>query len=553
MVLRKSIVVLVVLLISSCKAGVNVQKDNSAQVATEGDESPAPASETPSTPPSTLLSLGITSASLSLTRNKSTIYGKIKVTVTTSFDSSDKKLEDYKLALTSDKGTFDNLTYIGKTSAEVDYHSDESGIASIGISINGIKVEAASKEVEFTSFEDGWRESFPGKFSTDQEMTYGITSMGSDNVAMDSNGNAIIVWKQYDGSSNALFKSEYQNGVWTHPASQADSYNLDGQHVADPTVVMNASGQAAVVWTQSDGTNSQVYIAERNNGIWTYPSSLTDNLSVGGQSATFPRVALSDNGDIVVIWKQSNGSHDQLFMAERRSGNWTLPADLNDNISFDGSAVKWNYKDIAINATGETIISWKQTSDLGSDQVYIANYRNGSWSTPTGLNDVISLNHATHSASTPAVAIDSSGNISVVFVQQVGTNENVYRKDYRSDTWQSLATVATGDCRQVDVAMNPSGEAIIAWSQHDGTRERVYKAEFDGSSWSYPADLSDGLSPTAAPAFPPRVSIADNGHAIISWIANDGVSQQIYKAEYRGSSLLTPSSLADGISRSGEE
>jgi len=33
---------------------------------------------------------------------------------------------------------------------------------------------------------------------------------GSPQVAMDDNGNAVIVWHQYDGITSQIFKSEYR-------------------------------------------------------------------------------------------------------------------------------------------------------------------------------------------------------------------------------------------------------------------------------------------------------------------------------------------------------
>ena len=113
-------------------------------------------------------------------------------------------------------------------------------------------------------------------------------------VAMDDNGNAIIVWRQFDGSNFQIFKSEYRSGSWTHPASLSDNISPDGQDASIPQVAMDDNGNAVIVWSQSDGSNYQIFKSEYRSGTWTHPSSLTDNISPDGQDASSPRVAMDD-------------------------------------------------------------------------------------------------------------------------------------------------------------------------------------------------------------------------------------------------------------------
>ncbi len=52
--------------------------------------------------------------------------------------------------------------------------------------------------------------------------------------------------------------------------------------------------------------------------VWTHPSELGDNISPDGTSAIYPVLAMDDNGNAIVLWRQSDGSSYQLFKSERR-------------------------------------------------------------------------------------------------------------------------------------------------------------------------------------------------------------------------------------------
>jgi hypothetical protein len=86
--------------------------------------------------------------------------------------------------------------------------------------------------------------------------------MNQNPVAMDNNGNAIIIWRQSDGSNYQVFKSEYRNGVWVHPASLADNISIDGYNADSPEVAMDDNGNAIIVYIQLDGTVYRVFKSE---------------------------------------------------------------------------------------------------------------------------------------------------------------------------------------------------------------------------------------------------------------------------------------------------
>jgi len=252
----------------------------------------------------------------------------------------------------------------------------------------------------------------------------------SDNpqVAMDDNGNAIIAWHQYDGSNWQIFKSEYRNGAWTYPSSRTDNITPDGQNAFDPQVAMDDNGNAIIVWWQHDGSNCQIFKSEYRNGVWTHPASLADNISPNGSDAHYQQVAMDDSGNTIIVWQQSDDSGDaQIFKSEYRNGAWTNPASLTDNISPDGSDA--SRPQVAMDDNGNAVIVWVQY-DGGYQQIYRSEYRNGAWTDPSSLADNISPDGS--DASRPQVAMDDNGNAVIVWEQYDGSGyQQIYRSEYR--------------------------------------------------------------------------------------------------------------------------
>ncbi len=142
-------------------------------------------------------------------------------------------------------------------------------------------------------------------------------------------------------------------------SSPIDS-NINPKGVAsNHQVAVDDSGNATVVWQQEDGNSTQIFVSTRRDGTWTHPILISNNISPDGQNARAPKVAMDGNGNTIVVWQQSNGTHDQIFKSEYRGGNWLHPTGLTDNISPDTEAAV--HPEVAMDNNGNAIIVWEQS------------------------------------------------------------------------------------------------------------------------------------------------------------------------------------------------
>jgi len=292
---------------------------------------------------------------------------------------------------------------------------------------------------------------------------------------MDNNGNAIVVWSQGDGANRQIFKSEYRGGVWHHPASLSDNISPDGNDTETYSqVAMDNNGNAIIVWAQyvNGGSFSQIFKSEYRNGVWTNPASLSDYINPDG-NAHSPKVAMDNNGNAIIVWRQHDGANYQLLKSEYRGGIWHHPASLSNKISPDGAAA--GSPEIAMDNNGNAIIVWEQNS-----KIFKSEYRNGAWTQPASLSDYINPNATAYS---PKVTMDNNGNTIIVWQQSGG----IYKSEYRNDVWHHPASLSDKispdetSTRSPKVTMDNNGNAIIVWEQYDSaitTRFQIFKSEY---------------------------------------------------------------------------
>ncbi|MCG8335295.1 MAG: hypothetical protein MJE63_12295 [Proteobacteria bacterium] len=352
--------------------------------------------------------------------------------------------------------------------------------------------------------------------------------------AGNNSGDFIIVWIQNNGTNNQVFKSEYRGGSWTHPANQSDHISVAGQICSNPDVAMDDNGNAIIVWQQSNGTNQQIFKSEYRAGSWTHPANAADNISVDGSDMSEPKVDMDNSSNAIIVWFDSTGVDERIFKSEYRSGSWTHPANLADNINPDGDWAR-NVQ-VTMDNYGEAMIVWQQRNSSSVNQVFGAYYNGSSWIYPANLDD--NLTSYADYANDPSIVL-RKGRAVLSWLSLVGFEMN-YLSEYYSNTWYTPSSTAehispqpAGDVGgPVPLAMNYNYDAIMVWFQAD-SRDAVFKSEYRNGSWTHPVDENDFINPAGTDASVPDVAMDNDGNTIIVWRQSDGVNNQTFIAEYR--------------------
>lgn len=280
--------------------------------------------------------------------------------------------------------------------------------------------------------------------------------------------------------------SDFQDGTLPDDSLVWTS-SLDGQIGTGTSVTKDdlSAGTHIITFTVTD-SDGDTDTDSVNVLIKTWSKAV--RVSPTGTDVWMPHIALNNTGDAIITWSQFNGDGcEQIFKAERRSsGPWEFPEDLDDYISIiTNPDPTYNLKDadfpqVAINDNGHAIITWEQDMQSNYD------------------------------------------NLIYTFL---------YRMEYKDgDTWSSPRLIGGDWIGDSHVALGNNGNGIIAWEYgHIETHNVFFTESRGGGSWTH-ANRIMGPLPYAA-----RVAVNDEGNGILVWSDyNEGArSTQLYYIEYR--------------------
>jgi hypothetical protein len=330
-------------------------------------------------------------------------------------------------------------------------------------------------------------------------------------------------------------------GRWYHPSSLDDNLSPAGGNAKTVSVAMDESGNVIVAWAQHDGKSWRIYKSEYMNNKWLNPASLADAVSPSGGDAMNPRVAIGDNGDMVIVWEQGEGKNRYIFMAEKRNDKWQVPLSKQDHIS-PGDSFAWE-SDVAMDKNGNTIVVWSQETELSFHAIYKSEYRSNSWQHPGSLRESVSSSIHDGDGLRPKVVMSNHGESLIVWEQDPDGVSRIFMSEYRNGKWTKPADnndyISPRDKGRTRAflpkpAMDDTGRAVIGWQQSHGAKTRIYVSEYRNGAWHHPASLIEAISPESAINTTIHdVSMDSDGNIIIMWSKKEKRKTWLVKSEKR--------------------
>src|SRR3972149_5060973 len=215
-------------------------------------------------------------------------------------------------------------------------------------------------------------------------------------VAVDPRGNAIAVWRQFDGNIDNLTANRYVAGLgWTGEVL-IEAEDAGGAN--QPQIALDPPGNAMVVWRQSNGTRDSIMANRHVAGVaWGTPVYVeTDDAGNAG----YPQVDADPAGNAVAVWHQSDGTRTNIWANRYAVGaGGGTAGGMETDTAGAASAPQ-----VAVNAAGNAVAVWYQ-SDGTRTNIWANRYAVGAgW----GTAERIETDNA-GGASDPQVAVDAAG------------------------------------------------------------------------------------------------------------------------------------------------
>lgn len=346
-------------------------------------------------------------------------------------------------------------------------------------------------------------------------QTVGTNSNWSDNpqIAMDDNGNAIAVWTEAGQNTEGLYYYMYAshfspaNG-WGQPEQIQQIFGVNGQS-RSPQVAMNSNGDAVVVWLQ---TNGSAILIESNFYAPGLGWGVAKKLGFSDSSVNNLNVAIDEGGNATATLTALVATHVSLYAYRytASSGTWSAWAGLE---SLSGDVFS---SDVAMDKNGNAMVIWSQY-DGTYNSIYYNRYSaiSSSWGVagllePWTNNAAIPQLGMEKNGSAVAIwlQVNTAAAWGVYGIKYTPTNG-----------WASSPDIINSNASSAynpQVAISDQGAIIVVCSQIDGLNRAIYATI---GSMTGPYGSSERVGPIASTngQFRPEVAIDDAGDAIVTW------------------------------------
>ena len=363
-----------------------------------------------------------------------------------------------------------------------------------------------------------------GSWGTEELIESNAGAAVAPQIAVDSAGNAIAVWSQYDGANYNIYANLYvaSTGSWDTPQLIESS---SVANTVSPQIAVDSNGNAIAVWQQSDGNNESIYANRYTASTASWGTAELIESDHNGQ-AVEAQIAFDSAGNAIAVWSQSVGANNNIY-----SNRYTLATGWGGaELVATGNVDNATRPQIAIDSNGDAIAVWSELSALGAKvSIYASRYTasTDSW----GTEELLENSDDGH-ASDPQIAIDDDGNGVAVWWQPDSANlRHIYSNRYTPGagwgTEERIESSDDGHANYPQIAIDGEGNVIAVWRQDDNINDGLLYANrytANTGSWGTEALIGNGNGSV----FQPQIAIDGEGNAIAVWHQFDGANGNIH-------------------------
>ena len=149
---------------------------------------------------------------------------------------------------------------------------------------------------------EGWR-------SPERIETNSASRASGLQVAVDPNGNAVAVWAHSDGTRYDIWSNRYTPGTGWGMAERIEVNDLGDAR--EPRIAVNPSGNAVVVWKQPDGTSEKIWSNRYTPRSGWGAAERIDRDDTS--TRTGARVAIDAQGNAIAVWSVFSSSRAGIW------------------------------------------------------------------------------------------------------------------------------------------------------------------------------------------------------------------------------------------------
>jgi len=370
----------------------------------------------------------------------------------------------------------------------------------------------------------------------------GTTEERFASIAYGDSGSFIIVWddKRADGRGDIYARRFATDGT---PLGSDFAVASAAQRQQKPDVASNAHGEFVVTWEdyRIDFNFGDIYAQRLDaDGDKAGNNFMVNTEPPANRVRQYtPDVALNDSGTFVIAWRHAGTDHSNPAIHAQRFDSTGDRLGSQITVHDDDGALDRQTPAVAINTTGEVLITWTDQRN-GHEDIYLQHY--GSDGTRSGANRKINTDEGDATQSAPDVAADSNGDFLIawwddrddgvgsdIYLQRVAGSGSLIRDNFHT-TNEETVMVPTFE-EAPSIAVDSEGNFMVVWrDQRD--RPDIYAQRYEPNGAAIGSNVRVNDDPGDNGQVHPAVGIADNGTALVAWIDSREGANAVYAQFY---------------------
>lgn len=282
-----------------------------------------------------------------------------------------------------------------------------------------------------------------GNQQGEEILIEGVSSqqLGQPSVAMDSDGDFVVSWTQFDDGQTGIYFQRYTRDGNTQGEITAVTDPQSSSQISNPAIAMNDSGRFAISWL-SIGDSNNIYAQSFSaNGLAIGSTTQANNQALLNATETNPyqkpqqpSIAMDNSGRFVVSWS-STGTESATVFAQRFTNQNQA---LGSNFTVSDNEEPFNsFADVAMDSDGDFVVSWDGRPN--NDNKYASNsnvYAKQYDKTGQLKSKTLKISEQQPHSDLTSVALDDDGDLvfawqSLVDEDPSGEKYNIYARQYK--------------------------------------------------------------------------------------------------------------------------
>ena len=305
------------------------------------------------------------------------------------------------------------------------------------------------------------------------------TASQSPDIAIDTNNNKYIVWREDDGAgkSQAYYRS-YDGAQWSAIENVSDNNGNVNKVVID----IDDNDHPYIAWNDNSTGSYEIYYRSYDGAQWSSVTNISNTTSTNSYSPTFTIDSLNQ---LHFAWREG-GAGGAIYCSSNGSQS---------NMTAGSSYIILDEPSIAVDSNSQLHLAWQNNNTLQTGNGYI------DYNVDLGLGAGGGRISFTADASYPILRLDSADQPHIVWEENESGSKEIYYLLYEG-------VVASGNnlSNNAGASVNPnfvlsaSNSPYLVWQDNTNGNQEIYYRYLNGSEWITTENISNNSSDSVSPA-----------------------------------------------------